>query len=100
MSGHSKWANIKHKKGRADALRGQVTTKISREITIAVKNGGADVTGNMRLKLALQKARENNIPKENILKSMLPFGTFLAVGALIAAVAGDVIVDWYVGFYR
>ena len=47
MSGHSKWANIKHKKGKADALRGKITTKISREITIAVRMGGADPTGNM-----------------------------------------------------
>ncbi|MDU4960663.1 MAG: YebC/PmpR family DNA-binding transcriptional regulator [Sporomusaceae bacterium] len=70
MSGHSKWANIKHKKGRMDALRGKITTKISREITIAVKNGGADPAGNMRLKLALQKARENNIPKENIQRAI------------------------------
>lgn len=66
MSGHSKWANIKRKKGRNDAVRGKITTKISREITIAVRMGGADPTGNMRLKLALQKAKENNIPKENI----------------------------------
>lgn len=66
MSGHSKWANIKRKKGKNDAVRGKITTKISREITIAVRMGGADPTGNMRLKLALQKAKENNIPKENI----------------------------------
>lgn len=70
MSGHSKWANIKHKKGKMDALKGKVTTKISREITIAVKNGGSDPAGNMRLKLALQKARENNIPKENIQRAI------------------------------
>lgn len=70
MSGHSKWANIKHKKGKMDALRGKITTKISREITIAVKNGGADPAGNMRLKLALQKARENNVPKENIQRAI------------------------------
>lgn len=70
MSGHSKWANIKHKKGKVDAIRGKVTTKISREITIAVKMGGSDPTGNMRLKLALQKARENNIPKENIQRAI------------------------------
>lgn len=70
MSGHSKWANIKHKKGKMDALRGKITTKISREITIAVKNGGADPSGNMRLKLALQKARENNVPKENIQRAI------------------------------
>ena len=62
MSGHSKWANIKHKKGKADALRGKITTKISREITIAVRMGGADPTGNMKLKLALSKAKANNIP--------------------------------------
>lgn len=70
MSGHSKWANIKHKKGKMDAVRGKVTTKISREITIAVRMGGSDPTGNMRLKLALQKARENNIPKENIQRAI------------------------------
>ena len=70
MSGHSKWANIKHKKGKADAARGAATTKISREITTAVRLGGADPTGNMRLKLALQKARENNIPKDNIQRAI------------------------------
>ena len=70
MSGHSKWANIKHRKGRADAARGAATTKIGREITTAVRLGGADITGNMRLKLALQKARENNIPKENIQRAI------------------------------
>ncbi len=66
MSGHSKWANIKRKKGANDAIRGRITTKISREITIAVRMGGADPTGNMRLKLALSKAKANNIPKDNI----------------------------------
>lgn len=70
MSGHSKWANIKHKKGKMDAIRGKVTTKISREITVAARMGGADPTGNMRLKLALQKAKENNIPKENIQRAI------------------------------
>lgn len=66
MSGHSKWANIKRKKGANDAIRGKITTKIGREITIAVRMGGADPTGNMRLKLALSKAKSNNIPKDNI----------------------------------
>ena len=66
MAGHSKWANIKFKKGKADALRGKITTKIGREITIAVRMGGPDPTGNMRLKLALSKAKANNIPKDNI----------------------------------
>lgn len=70
MSGHSKWANIKHKKGKTDALKAKVTTKISREITVAVRMGGSDPTGNMRLKLALQKARENNITKDNIQRAI------------------------------
>ena len=66
MSGHSKWANIKRKKGANDAIRGKITTKIGREITIAVRMGGTDPVGNMRLKLALTKAKANNIPKDNI----------------------------------
>ena len=66
MSGHSKWANIKRKKGANDAIRGKITTKIGREITIAVRMGGSDPVGNMRLKLALSKAKANNIPKDNI----------------------------------
>ncbi len=70
MSGHSKWANIKHKKGKTDALKAKVTTKISREITVAARMGGGDPVGNMRLKLALQKARENNIPKDNIQRAI------------------------------
>ena len=70
MSGHSKWANIKHKKGKMDAVRGKITTKIAREITVAVRMGGSDPTGNMKLKLALTKAKANNIPKENIQRAI------------------------------
>jgi YebC/PmpR family DNA-binding regulatory protein len=70
MSGHSKWANIKHRKGKMDAIRGKITTKISREITVAARAGGADPAGNMRLKLALQKAKENNVPKDNIQRAI------------------------------
>ena len=70
MSGHSKWANIKRKKGANDAIRGKITTKIGREITIAVRMGGADPTGNMKLKLALSKAKANNIPKDNIQRAI------------------------------
>lgn len=70
MSGHSKWANIKRKKGANDAIRGKMTTKIGREITVAVQMGGADPTGNMRLKLALSKAKANNIPKDNIQRAI------------------------------
>ena len=70
MSGHSKWANIKRKKGANDAVRGKITTKIGREITVAVQMGGSDPVGNMRLKLALSKAKANNIPKENIQRAI------------------------------
>lgn len=70
MSGHSKWANIKHRKGKQDALKAKITTKIGREIVIAVKNGGTDPSMNMKLKLALQKAKENNIPKDNINRAL------------------------------
>ena len=70
MSGHSKWSTIKHKKGKVDALRSKATSKIGREITIAARMGGGDPIGNMRLKLALQKAKENNIPKDNIQRAI------------------------------
>ena len=70
MAGHSKWANIKHRKGKQDALRAKITTKIGREITIAVKIGGADPALNMKLKLALQKAKEGNVPKDNIQRAI------------------------------
>lgn len=66
MAGHSKWANIKHRKGAADAKKGKITTKLVKEITIAAKMGGGDVTSNPRLRLAMEKARENNVPKENV----------------------------------
>jgi len=66
MSGHSKWANIKHAKGKMDAQRGKVFSKLSREITVAAKQGGGDPDGNPRLRLAMEKAREANMPKDNI----------------------------------
>ncbi|MGH7751124.1 MAG: YebC/PmpR family DNA-binding transcriptional regulator, partial [Candidatus Dormibacteria bacterium] len=67
MSGHSKWAGIKHKKAIVDAKRGQVFTKVAREITVAAREGGgADTEGNFRLRLAVQKAREVNMPADNI----------------------------------
>ena len=70
MSGHSKWENIKRTKGKNDAIRARITTKISKEITIAARMGGANPTGNMRLKLALLKARQNNVPKDNIKRAI------------------------------
>ncbi len=69
MSGHSKWANIKHKKGRADAKRGKVFTRISKEITIAAREGGGDPDGNPRLRLAIQNARSVNMPNDNIIRA-------------------------------
>lgn len=66
MAGHSKWANIRHRKGAQDAKRGKIFTKLIKEITVAVKNGGPDVESNPRLRLALQNARGQNMPKDNI----------------------------------
>lgn len=66
MSGHSKWANIKRQKGAADAKRGQVFTKLAREIIVAVRQGGVSLDSNFRLRLAVQKARDSNMPSDNI----------------------------------
>ena len=66
MSGHSKWAGIKHKKAIVDAKRGQAFTRAAREILIAAKEGGGSVEGNFRLRLAVQKAREINMPTDKI----------------------------------
>ncbi len=66
MSGHSKWASIKHQKGVTDARRGQLFTKLTREIIIAVREGGNNSETNFRLRLAVQKARDNNMPNDNI----------------------------------
>src|SRR2546430_5272679 len=66
MSGHSKWAGIKHKKAIVDAKRGQAFTRASREITIAAREGGSSPDGNFRLRLAIQKAREINMPTDRI----------------------------------
>ena len=66
MAGHSKWANIRHKKAKEDAKRGQVFTKIARKITVAAKEGGADPATNVRLRLAIDEARAANMPNDNI----------------------------------
>ena len=66
MSGHSKWATIKHKKGALDAKRGAVFTKLIREITVAAKNGGGNPDANPRLRTVLGKAKESNMPADNI----------------------------------
>ncbi|MDI7275910.1 MAG: YebC/PmpR family DNA-binding transcriptional regulator [Anaerolineae bacterium] len=71
MSGHSKWSTIKRKKGAADAKRGQLFTRLGREITIAAREGGGDPEANFRLRLAVDKARAANMPKENIERAIM-----------------------------
>ncbi len=66
MSGHSKWSNIKHRKGAQDAARGKIFTKLGKEIAVAVKDGGADPTANARLKEIIAKAKSNNMPNDTI----------------------------------
>ncbi len=66
MAGHSKWANIKHKKAATDAKRGKVWTRLIKEITVAARMGGGDMTSNPRLRLAVDKAADANMPKDNV----------------------------------
>ena len=66
MAGHSKWANIQHRKGRQDAKRGKIFTRLIKEITVSARMGGGDPDMNPRLRLAVDKATENNMPKDNI----------------------------------
>lgn len=70
MSGHSKWHNIRLKKGKVDAQRGALFTKLSKEIIIAAKSGSPDPEANYRLKMAVEKARENNMPQDNIKRAI------------------------------
>jgi YebC/PmpR family DNA-binding regulatory protein len=70
MSGHSRWSQIKRKKGKADVQRGKLFSKILREITVAARNGGGDPKGNMRLKAAMESAKEVNMPAENIKRAV------------------------------
>jgi YebC/PmpR family DNA-binding regulatory protein len=70
MAGHSKWANIKHKKAATDAKRGKIWTRLIKEITVAARMGGGDVTANPRLRLAVDKAADANMPKENVTRAI------------------------------
>lgn len=70
MAGHSKWANIKHKKEKTDAQKGKIFTKLGREIAVAVKAGGPDPNTNSRLKDAIAKAKANNMPNDSIMRSI------------------------------
>ena len=66
MAGHSKWANIKHKKAATDAKRGKIFTRLIKEITVSSRLGGPDASSNPRLRLAIDKARDQNMPKDTI----------------------------------
>ena len=70
MSGHSKWANIKHKKAATDAKRGRIWTRLIKEITVAARMGGGDINSNPRLRLAVDKATAANMPKENVQRAI------------------------------
>ncbi|MDO4997510.1 MAG: YebC/PmpR family DNA-binding transcriptional regulator [Neisseria sp.] len=70
MAGHSKWANIQHKKARVDAKRGKIFTKLIKEITVAAKLGGGDPASNPRLRLAMDKAWDANMPKDNVQRAI------------------------------
>tara|TARA_B100000941_G_C28452184_1_gene525695 strand:- start:30 stop:770 length:741 start_codon:yes stop_codon:yes gene_type:complete len=70
VAGHSKWANIKHRKARQDAKRGKIYTKLIRELTVAAKAGGGDPADNSRLRLALDKANSENMPKDTIKRAI------------------------------
>jgi YebC/PmpR family DNA-binding regulatory protein len=70
MAGHSKWANIKHKKAATDAKRGKIWTRLIKEITVAARLGGADVSTNPRLRLSVEKAADANMPKDNVQRAI------------------------------
>jgi len=91
MSGHSKWASIKHKKAIVDSRRGKLFTKLGRQITVAAKDGGGDIEGNPSLALAVQKAKDASMPKDNIERAIAK-GT--GAGADAAAMQ-DVVYEGY-----
>jgi YebC/PmpR family DNA-binding regulatory protein len=70
MAGHSKWANIQHRKGRQDEKRGKIWTKLIKEITVAAKLGGGDIATNPRLRLAIDKAKDSNMPNDNVQRAI------------------------------
>jgi YebC/PmpR family DNA-binding regulatory protein len=90
MSGHSKWHSIKHQKGVTDARRGQLFTKLTREIIVATREGGSNPEANFRLRLAIQKARDSNMPMENIDRAVKKGGGEIEGGGL-----SEVILEGY-----
>jgi len=90
MSGHSKWSSIKHQKGVADAKRGQLFTKLTREIIVVVRQGGSRPEANSRLRLAVQRARDNHMPSDNIERAIKR-----GSGELEGAVLEEVVLEGY-----
>src|SRR5438128_11054846 len=90
MSGHSKWSQIKRQKGAADVKRGVIFTKMTKEIMIAAKKGGGDPDGNFRLRLAMDRARDVNMPRENIQRAI-----DRAIGSGDAAALESVVIEGY-----
>jgi len=90
MSGHSKWATIKRQKGAADARRSQLFTKLAKEITVAARQGDSDPQNNARLRLAVQKARDNNMPLDNIERAIKR-----ATGSSDAAALTELTIEGY-----
>ena len=90
MSGHSKWSTIKRKKATVDAKRGQLFTRLAREVAVAAREGGGDPESNFSLRIAIDRARSANMPKENIERAV-KVGTErdLNVVRLVGAYAGD-----------
>src|SRR6476620_8834679 len=92
MAGHSKWANIKHKKAATDAKRGKIWTRLIKEITVAARMGGGDVNANPRLRLAVEKAADANMPKDNVTRA-IQRGTGDLEGVNGAAIIVDCLTD-------
>ena len=86
MSGHNKWSKIKHQKGADDVKRGNLYTKLTREIIIATREGGSDPDGNFRLRIAIQKARDSNMPMDNIDRAIKKGSGEGEAGALVEMV--------------
>jgi len=89
MSGHNKWSSIKHKKGKADEAKGKIFSRIVREIMMSAKLGGGDPSGNSRLRLAIQKAKESNMPADNI-KRAIEKGTSSADAANLEEIVFEI----------
>jgi YebC/PmpR family DNA-binding regulatory protein len=90
MAGHSKWHNIQRRKGKQDAIRGQLFTKLSRDIYLAAKEGGGNPETNFRLKVAIERARQNNVPADNIARTIAK-----ATGAVQGATYEELMYEGY-----